>query len=373
VTLKFLVDTAVPRATEVFAALGDVQGFDAARLRETTDLWPGMHVLISRSVTRIDDALLSRMPDLLAIACPIVGLDHVDFDALTRFRKVTGRECPLFSAPGSTADGVADWALAAMLELAWHATLDPARLRVGIWGFGQCGVALARRVGRIGATWIAYDPPLEVRSGGTFRSASLEALAGCEAISLHVPLTGPEESRWPTRHMVDRAFLGTWLRTANDHPRILVNTARGGVLHTAALTRTMTDHPGHILSAVDVWDDEPRPDPEFVKSCILATPHVAGSVIEGRSRALARVAEDVRRFLGLSAPSGWLAGLDPLPGGRKVPSKPLTESMLDRLVAAIGIRDVSIRFKADYATARDPAVAFETIRRQSMRHEIRWN
>jgi len=352
--------------------VGEVHQFDGAEALRDPTVLRGAQVLVSRSVTRIGDRLLAEVPDLVAIACPIVGLDHLDMAALDRFRRMTGRPCPVFHAPGSTAEGVADWALAALLESSRHAGLDPARLRVGIWGYGHCGRALGRRLDRMGARWIAYDPPLEAQSAGAFKSVSVDALAACDAVSLHVPLTSADESPWPTRHMMGRGFLEAFLGTSNDSVRIVVNTSRGAVVHTPALMHAMSEQPSRLLAAVDVWDDEPRPDPRLVQRCLFATPHVAGSVIQGRARALVQVAEALRAFLDLPVPEGWLDGLNVASAGYRVSPGPFSEMELDCLAAAIGLREVSLHFKADYCAAQDPGLVFETVRRQSFRHEVNW-
>ncbi|MBM4396021.1 MAG: 4-phosphoerythronate dehydrogenase, partial [Deltaproteobacteria bacterium] len=283
--MVILVDERIPGAVEAFAALGEVRPF-----RDLPASLGDAGVLVVRSATRIDAPLLERCPRLGAIATPVIGTDHVDRAALEAYRRRTGRPIPLFNAPGSTAGGVADFALAALSHLARAEGRALADLRVGIWGFGNCGGALGMRLDRLGVRHADHDPPLAARSGGEFRSASLEELLACDAVSLHVPLTRPGDDPWPTHRMVSAGVLARG-------PRILVNTARGAVVDNAALARAIDS--GRVAAAVDVWEGEPTPDPALVERCALATPHAAGSVIEGRLRATAMVVEAVREFLAL--------------------------------------------------------------------------
>jgi erythronate-4-phosphate dehydrogenase len=356
------VDEAIPCGIEAFATIGRVVAFDGRDLRP-----PALRdadVLVLRSVTRVDAAFLRAAPRLVALASPTIGLDHVDAAALDAYRLDHGRPVPLFGAPGSTAGGVADFAVAAIVAALADRGVRPREASVGVWGFGACGSALAWRLGRLGSRVVACDPPLEERSAGAFRSASIEDLLACDAVSLHVPLTTPAESRWPTLRMVDAGVL----RALGGRPAVLVNTSRGAVVDGAALLAAV--RAGLVVAAVDVWDGEPLPDPDLVAACRLATPHAAGSVIEGRLRATAMVQAAVAGFLG--SPARWKA---PAPGPR--PSVPAAPGPADErvLVEAVGIEALSREFRSAYLSAAPSgrAAAFDRVRAGAMRHEVDWS
>lgn len=338
-----VVDARIPAAVEAFSGLGDVRPFDGTP--DPSDL-ADARVLVVRSSTRVDAALLDACPRLEVLATPVVGTDHVDRAALAAFRARTGRPVPLFHAPGSTAGGVADFALACLDHLARCAGRDLRDLVVGIWGLGKCGGALAVRLDRLGVRHVDHDPPLQARSHGAFRSAPVEAITSCDAVSLHVPLTRPADSPWPTFRMIGTRELAG--------PRFLVNTARGAVVDPVALARAIDS--GRLLAAVDVWEHEPEPDPSLVGRCTIATPHVAGSVYEGRLRAIAMVRESVRAALSLPA----------------VPWHPVPPP--GRATGLPDVAALSAAFRREYLAAApgERGRVFERIRASAMRHEVTW-
>ncbi len=292
--LRVFVDAAIPHGLEVFSRLGPVVTFDGHTVRADPGCLREAQVLITRSVTPIGPRLLRAMPDLVAVASPTIGTDHVDFAALDEHRRRTGRPIPFFHAPGATAGGVADFTLAAILLAARHAGADVRSWRVGIWGFGNCGSALAARLDRLGIPWLAHDPPRAERDG--FPSAPLDAILDCDVVTLHVPLTRPHQSRWPTFRMVSDAIV----RRLAARPRVLINTSRGAVVDNVALALVLASG-SSLCACLDVWEGEPLPDPTLVRACFLATPHSAGSVIEGRLRSVCMVHEALRASVAPSA------------------------------------------------------------------------
>jgi lactate dehydrogenase-like 2-hydroxyacid dehydrogenase len=80
-----------------------------------------------------------------------------------------------------------------------------------------------------------------------------EALRQADFVSLHVNLTRPGESEWPTFHLMDEARLRLMKPTA-----YLVNTSRGPVVDENALARALRE--GWIAgAALDVFEKEPLP------------------------------------------------------------------------------------------------------------------
>ncbi len=367
---RILVDRDIPWGIEAFAGLGDVVEFDAAGLRDDPSPLAGADVLACRSATRIDASLLAAAPRLRAVATPVIGLDHVRFADVREAEARRGHPIAVFAAPGSTAAGVADWVVAALLEVL--PDREPRDLRVGIWGFGCCGRALAARLDRLGIPWVAHDPPLEARTAGAFASAPREALWGCDAVTLHVPLTGPDDSPWPTRGMVDGAVLQA-LRDGGD--RLLCNTSRGAVIRAAALRECLASGAGPGI-ALDVYEGEPAPDPEFLARPRIATAHVAGSVLEGRRRAVARVREDVRRLLHLPRtpfPAVPPGGFDrPVPF--VVPASPSLPRVRDGILRAVPLAAWTRDLREACVDVPQAACGrgFERVRKGGLRREIRW-
>ncbi len=360
---RVFVDARVSHAVEVFSCLGPVEIFDGIAVRSDPGSLRRAEVLITRSVTPIGPALLQATPDLVAVASPTIGTDHVDFEALEAHRRRTGRPIPFFHAPGATAGGVADFTLAAVLLAARHARTDPRSWRVGIWGCGHCGSALAARLDCLGVPWIAHDPPRAEREG--FPSASLEDLLDCDVVTLHVPLTTPAQSRWPTRHMVSRPILDRLSR----RPRVLINTSRGAVVDTQALEEVLAAG-APLLACLDVWEGEPTPPPSLVSRCFLATPHSAGSVVEGRLRSVRAVFEALRASIAPWAPPPptWLDAVSPV-GSFQFPED------LDAFLDAVGLEPLARDFRRAYLEAPPDGRGhvFDRMRIERARHEVLWD
>jgi phosphoglycerate dehydrogenase-like enzyme len=78
---------------------------------------------------------------------------------------------------------------------------------------------------------------------------------------------------------------------------LLVNAARGPVVHTDALVEALQS--GRIRAALDVTDPEPLPVGHPLWSCpnLLITPHVAGSSPQFAARSLKVAEEELRRYI----------------------------------------------------------------------------
>lgn len=248
----------------------------------------------------IDGELLDACPRLQVVANYGVGVDNIDLAA------AAARDVPVGNTPGVLTDATADLAFALLLAAArrlpqtaeavrrgewgtWEPDgflgHDVAGATLGIVGAGRIGEAVARRAAAFG-----MDVLTSTSRGGTPLEDLLEQ---ADFVSLHVPLTDA------TRHLIDAAALERMKPTA-----ILVNTARGPVVDTDALTAAL--HAGRIAgAALDVTDPEPLPPdhPLLRAPNVLVVPHV-GSATPATRAAMADLAVD-----------NVLAGLegDPLP------------------------------------------------------------
>ena len=122
-----------------------------------------------------------------------------------------------------------------------------------------------------------------------------DLLAQADFVSLHTPLT-PQ-----TRHLMNRARLAQMRASA-----VLINTARGPVVETAALVEALRT--GQIAAAaLDVTDPEPLPadHPLLALPNCLVTPHIASASRPTRGAMAALAARNL------------IAGLkgEPLPTG----------------------------------------------------------
>jgi D-3-phosphoglycerate dehydrogenase / 2-oxoglutarate reductase len=216
------------------------------------------------------------------------GYDSVDYKAATEMGIM------VCNTPTYCTDDVADHALSLLLaSLRYVPRLDvtmkqgryarelaaPTRRvkgsTLGIIGLGRIGSTLARRVSGWEITVLAYDPYLKpeqaARVGATLVSLE-ELLKRSDMISIHCLLTDE------TQHLLSEK------QFALAKPNlVLVNTARGPIVDTAALIRALQEK--RIWSAgLDVTDPEPLPadSPLLGMDNVTLTPHVAANSPESR-------------------------------------------------------------------------------------------
>jgi erythronate-4-phosphate dehydrogenase len=262
--MRTLVDAKIPFAREAFGMFGDVIACDAKEIDRRSVR--NVEILVVRSETRVDGALLEGSR-VRFVGTATIGTDHVDVEYL-RVRGIG-----FASAPGSNANSVAEYVVAALLVLARRFGLTLQEMTLGIVGVGNIGRRVVNYAGALGMRILQNDPPL-ARQTGNAAFVPLERLMDADIITLHVPLTRSGED--PTFHFFDEGRIAKMKKRS-----ILINTARGGVTETVALKEALKA--GHLGAAVlDVWEHEPRIDPDLLTLAELGTPHVAGYSLDGK-------------------------------------------------------------------------------------------
>lgn len=147
---------------------------------------------------------------------------------------------------------------------------------LGIIGLGRIGgmVAKMARGFDLQVLYQKRAPDLEIEKALGVKFASLdELLQSSDFISLHLPLT--EE----TRHLINAETL-----TRVKKGALLVNTARGAIIHEQALVDALRQG---LLGgvALDVYDNEPNINPELISmGNVILTPHIASATLEARNK-----------------------------------------------------------------------------------------
>lgn len=245
---------------------------------------------------RIFDAL----PEVRVVSRYGVGYDTIDVPA------ATARNVAVMNVPDYCMDEVAEHAIALMFSLTrgvvahdravrqggWiterYGVRTVAGRRMGIVGFGRIGHAVAWRAAALGMDVLVYDPaPMPLPGVRAVFTQSLdELLAQADVVTLHVPLTAG------TRGMMGAAEFARMKRDA-----ILINTARGPVVDTAALIEALQKR---LISAAaaDVQSTEPLPpdSPLLRAPNLVLTPHIAWYSPESQLRMRRMVAENVADF-----------------------------------------------------------------------------
>lgn len=348
-----VADRDIPFLREFLANAGKVRYLDAR------DISPAhledADILLVRSVTRVDEALLSRSR-VAFVGSATAGIDHIDADYLRR-RGIVFRH-----APGSNAESVADYILAALYRLAAERGTTLRERTCGVVGFGNVGRRVAGRLAAAGMAVVVNDPPLEEvdrNFAQGFMIASLdEVIADCDVITLHVPLTDTDP--YPTR-----TFIGPKEIRGLKNGAWLVNTARGEVVHSEALLRGVVE--GHIDAAVlDVYESEPAVDHRLVQAARIATPHIAGYALDSKLAGAHIIADAVLEHLGVAgrAEAAVVAGTERA-GQLNPPPGSLDEvAWIDALITQMYDVDAdSTALKGAVRNNEDLASAFAGLRR----------
>lgn len=346
--LAIIADHEIPGVSEDFAAFGAVTGIQAQEFSPAT--LAGADVLLVRSVTRVDQALLgAHRPRFLGSATS--GVDHVDQSWLA------DAAIPFAHAPGCNARAVAEYVLSCLSVAARLRGRALATLRVGIVGCGHVGSCLYALLRGLGVDCLVNDPPLRRRctpcppaglpAARTDLSRAdflpLSELCQADVVTLHVPLTRAGEA--PTAGLLGADFLG-----AARADLILINTARGAVVDEQALLHFLHAHP-QAEAMIDVWQDEPHINTDLLARARIATPHIAGYSRAARRRASRILSRALARQL------GWpLAPEPPEPG----PAPRMIRE--DQILSHYDVRRDSACLRAIQSHPR-PAQCFHALRR----------
>lgn len=268
--------------------------------QEVIDEAPDATVLVNQ-YTPITADVLAALSRCKLVVRYGVGVDNVDVAA------ATARGIWVANVPDYGTEEVADHAIAlAMSVLRGTARLDrsvhaggwdytvakPLRrlstLTFGVVGCGAIGAATARRARALGMRVLGVDVRAG-RAGSVAEAVELdELLMSSDVVSLHAALGGQ------SRHLIGAGALEMMKPTA-----YLVNTARGGLVDSAALLEALDA--GRIAgAALDVVEAEPPTGihADLVRHRnVVATPHAAWYSEESFTSLKTEVAREALRVL----------------------------------------------------------------------------
>jgi erythronate-4-phosphate dehydrogenase len=351
-----VADVNTPLIGSAFRGVGDLTlvetgSFTPAALR-------GADVLVVRSETRVDESLLAGS-GVRFVGTVTIGTDHIDTAYLA------SRGIAFASAPGSNANSVKEYVLAAMLAAGRRAGFALRGATLGIVGVGNIGSRVASMAEDLGMRVLLNDPPL-ARVTGDPKYLPLDALMEADILTLHVPLTRGGAD--PTFHLFDVRRLGAIRPGA-----LLINTSRGPVVHGDSLLQTL--RAGRLGGAVlDVWEHEPAVDDSLLRAVALGTPHIAGYSLDGKVNAVIMIRDAALRHVGGGAVWDPWAEVAPPEHPVVTPGAGGPEEQLGAVVKAcydIGADDASLRETLVFPAASRPA-AFSKLRKHyRVRREFR--
>jgi erythronate-4-phosphate dehydrogenase len=279
--LKIVADCNIPFVKECFSSIGQVELYSGREFCRA--LVSDADVLLVRSVTKVDKDLLAGSK-VKFVGTATIGVEHIDCEYLE------AEEIGFVSAPGSNANSVAEYVVAALLAVGWKNKLELEGKSIGIVGVGNVGSLVETKVKGLGMEVLLNDPPLQ-RQTANEKYLPLEKLYGCDFITLHTPLTFEGEDK--TYHLADAEFFNSLKRGAG-----FINTSRGGVVDTGALKKAMQE--GKLGSVMlDVWENEPNIDNWLLRKVDISTPHIAGYSLDGKVGGMMMIYNAVCEYFGL--------------------------------------------------------------------------
>lgn len=274
-----------------------------------------VHSLVTRDI-------LDRMPELRLIATRSTGYDQIDLEACNE------RGIPVSNVPRYGENTVAEHTFGLILSLsrkiykAYQRTIagdfslrglegfDLKGKILGVVGAGSIGLHVVRIAKGFGMDVLAFDvrPNNLIAEVLGFQYVPLEELfRRSDIVSLHAPYSPA------THHMINRESLQLF-----KHGALLINTARGGLVDTAALLWALdegilTGAGLDVLEGEELIEEEERllASPESVEKLrlllrrnillrrpdVIVTPHMAFYSREAIERILETTVDNIRAFL----------------------------------------------------------------------------
>ncbi len=246
---------------------------------------------------RVDDAFLDAAGESLKIVANFaVGYNNIDLSACTQ------RGVKVSNTPGVLSEATADQAFALLLATArrvteghelvasgnwkgWAPTqllgLDVTGKTLGIIGMGRIGQELAKRAKGFDMSILYHNRSRDEEAEKTLAASFVsldELLEQSDFVSMHVPLS--EE----THHLLCYEQFKKMKSSA-----IIINTARGAVIHEKALVKALKEK--WIWGAgLDVFEFEPQVTQDLLSMAnVVLAPHL-GSATEGTRDAMIQLA-----------------------------------------------------------------------------------
>lgn len=272
-------------------------------------------VLIVRSATKVNKAVIDGGKNLKVIARGGVGLDNIDLEY------AQSKGIQVFNTPMASSRAVAELAAGHMFALsrmlhrsnrelptggdfkklkkAYETGFQIKGKTLGIVGFGRIGQELAKIALGVGMSVRAHDPYVQEAEIGIqlndfedlkfcvkIRTESLDKiLRESDFISFHIPGSG-------------KATITADELAKMKNGVFLINTARGGVIDEEALLAALDS--GKVAGVgLDVYENEPTPREALLKNPnVSCTPHIGASTVEAQSYIGMELADKILAFFG---------------------------------------------------------------------------
>jgi D-3-phosphoglycerate dehydrogenase len=261
-------------------------------------------IIITRSGTTVDKALLDAATRLKMVARAGVGIDNVDVEY------ASSKGVIVVNAPFGNTNSAAEHTMALLLSFCRNVPVANNSLKAGEWkrapftghelkskiagviGIGKVGGRVATRLKAFECEVLACDPYISVKRAhdlGVKLVSHDEIYKNCDIITVHTPLN--EE----TKGMIGPREFGLMKSGV-----IVLNVARGGIIEEQAMLDNLNS--GKVAGgAFDVWSEEP-PATDTLKQLIahknlVVTPHLGANTFEAQVNVAIDVSKEIINYL----------------------------------------------------------------------------
>jgi glycerate dehydrogenase len=284
----------------------DLEIFDITPDELTAERIKDAEIVFTNKI-RFDDATLGSASSLRLIGLTATGTDNVDLVGADKYG------IAVCNIRGYCTQSVTEHVFALLLNFThnigsyaqsvrngeWEKSDDfcmlsfPMRelsgMTLGIVGYGELGHGVEKVAKQFNMSILIARRPGTPTTDGDGRTDFRELLARADVITLHCPL-----------NKQTRNLFGELEFRQMKSDAILINTARGGLIDSAALAAALGN--GEIgAAAVDVLPKEPPTcgDPllDYDGPNLIITPHIAWGTTESRQGAINELAANVAAFL----------------------------------------------------------------------------
>lgn len=261
--MKIVADKHIP-FVETYFSQGNELVLLPGRAMTASDV-KDADILLVRSVTRVDEALL-KGSSVKWVGSVTAGCDHVD----TAWLASAGIRYTF--ASGFNAPPVADYVVSVVAAMQKKRLLPTENVKAAVIGVGRVGRLVEKHLSVLGFDVQCCDP-LRAVEEKDFVTTPIDSIENVDLICLHVPLT--KEGKHPTHQFIEQGFL------ARQKPGcILLNASRGGVIHADELL----NHGQALSWCFDVWENEPDINTTILDQAVISTPHIAGYSVQSKCR-----------------------------------------------------------------------------------------
>jgi glycerate dehydrogenase len=287
------------------ALLPSLEIFDGTQDDQVLDRISDAEFVFANKI-RISDALFDAAPKLRFIGLTATGTDNIDLDSARRYGVA------VCNIRGYCSSSVTEHVFGVLLMLAHNLHTYTTAVRDGAWqksenfcmltypvrelssmtmgivGFGELGRCVARKAREFDMEVIVSARPGS-DSVPDDRVTFDDLLERSDVVSLHCPPTAATQG-----------LIGVEALRRMKSSAILINTARGALIDSAALANALRD--GDIAAAaIDVVPEEPpingNPLLDYSGDNLVVTPHIAWSTDRARQDSIMELAANVAAFL----------------------------------------------------------------------------